>query len=51
MTHHVDFNLHNLFSIRLENPAQEAVQAVKNQIGLQPSILSVEPDLTVCYVD
>ena len=47
MTHSVDFNLHNLFSIRLENPTSEAVQAVNNQVGVQPSVLKVEPDLTV----
>jgi hypothetical protein len=51
MTHLVDFNLHNLFSIRLENPLPEAVRAVKNQIGVLPSSFPGEPDLTVCYVD
>lgn len=51
MTYSVDFNLHNLFSIRLENPTSEAVKAVKNQVGVRPSVLNVEPDLTVCYVD
>ena len=51
MTHSVGFSLHNLFSIRLENPAPEAVHAVKNQVGVQPSVLIGEPDLTICYVD
>jgi len=51
MTHFVDFNLHDLFSIRLENPTPEAVQAVKKQVGVQPSVLNVDPDLTVQYVD
>jgi len=51
MSHTVDFNLHNLFSIRLENPSPKAIQAVKNQVGVQPSMLSGEPDLTVQYVD
>jgi hypothetical protein len=51
MTHLVDFNLHNLFSIRLENPTPQAIQAVKNQLGILPSALQGEPDLTVCYVE
>lgn len=51
MIHSVDFNLHDLFSIRLENPSPEAVQAVKNQVGVQASSFQGEPDLTVCYVD
>lgn len=51
MSNFVDFNLHNLFSIRLENPTPEAVQAVKNQIGVKPSNLNDEPDLTVQYVN
>jgi len=29
----------------------EAVHAVKNQVGVQPSVLIGEPDLTICYVD
>jgi hypothetical protein len=51
MAHYVDFNLHNLFSIRLEDPTLEAIKAVQNQVGVQPSVLDEEPDLTVCYVD
>lgn len=51
MTYSVDFNLNNLFSIRLEDPTSEAVKAVQNQVGVQPSVLNVEPDLTVYYVD
>lgn len=51
MTQSVEFNLHNLFSIRLDNPTPAAVQAVKNQIGVPPSVLHVEPDLVVDYVD
>ena len=51
MTHAIDFNLHNLFTIRLENPAPEAIRAVQKQIGMRPSFLDGEPDLTVSYVD
>ena len=51
MTYYVDFNLHNLFSIRLEDPTPKAVQAVQNQVGVQPSVLNSEPDLMVHYVD
>ena len=51
MTHSVDFNLHSLFSIRLEDPTPETIQAVKNQLGVSPSSLQEELDLTVCYVD
>lgn len=51
MTQYVDFNFHDLFSIRLENPTTESVRAVRNQIGLQPSVFQGEPDLRVSYVD
>jgi hypothetical protein len=51
MINSVDFNLHNLFLIRLENPTPEAVQAVKAQVGVHPSSFDIEPDLKVCYVD
>jgi hypothetical protein len=51
MTTFVDFNLHDLFSIRLVDPSPQAVQAVKNQVGVRPSKLHSNPDLTVSYVE
>jgi hypothetical protein len=51
MTNCIDFNLHNLFSIRLEDPSPKAVRAVQKQVGVQPTVLDSEPDLTVRYVD
>jgi hypothetical protein len=51
MTHSIDFNVHNLFKIRLNDPAPEAIRALKNQLGVRPSSFDGEPDLTVSYVD
>lgn len=51
MADFVDFNLHNLFSIRLEDPTPDAIHAVKRQLGCPPSVFQGEPDLCVSYID
>jgi hypothetical protein len=46
----VDFDLHGLVGIRLENPTESDIQVVKKQLGsLQVESLDREPDITIRF--
>jgi hypothetical protein len=48
---HVDFDLHGLVGVRLVDADPEDVEVVRRQLGLPPTVLGSEPDITVRFVD
>src|SRR5438093_948145 len=47
----VDYDVHGLVGIRLLNAPPSAAAGVGRQLGLAPASLSLEPDLTIRFVD
>lgn len=47
----IDFNLHDLASVRLLNATDGDQQAVGRQLGVTPSLLNRDPDITLRFVD
>ena len=46
-----DFDLHGIVGVRLLGADHEDVAAVRRQLGLRPTSLTTEPDITVRFVD
>jgi hypothetical protein len=47
----VDFDLHGLVGVRLLDPTMAEANAVGQQLGLSPCVLTREPDIVVRWVD
>jgi len=45
----VDFNLFDIVGIRLENPTDDDIKSIKNQLGVEPKDINNEPDITIRF--